>query len=369
VTGNSLSWNVKRIEPGKKVVLTYQVQPDYTIKQVRESEKDIILKNTAAKVMDKEVSAPAKDIYVLETFNATDIRRIEMAIDALVTANLTAKNSSNKPMSGITLVSMMYSVGFTAGVGLGTTDMDEVFTMIFEKAGENAGGSTGGGEDVTDTATNLLKRVPPHLYGGTAIPAAKDAQFRGARATEVTIQDLISGDLIFVKEVDPNTLKEGDIITYLSQNTESFGETITHKIRKKTTDAEGNPGFITYGTTTGVDDDTIVTFPYILGKYETHLPKVGTFFNFLKTTPGYFVCIFVPFMLLIIYQGVNFFRLFRRYKKEQMDEMKAERDKIEAERLENAKMFSELQALKAQLEGKAAPTTETTPPDENKPAE
>ena len=163
--------------------------------------------------------------------------------------------------------------------------------------------------------------------------------------------DFKAGDLIFVKEVDPNTLKEGDIITYLSQNTESFGETITHKIRKLTTDAEGNPGFITYGTTTGVDDDTIVTFPYILGKYETHLPKVGTFFNFLKTTPGYFVCIFVPFMLLIIYQGVNFFRLFRRYKKEQMDEMKAERDKIEAEKIENAKMLEELRALKAQLEG------------------
>jgi len=196
VTGNSLSWNVKRIEPGKKVVLTYQVAPDYTIKQVRESKTDIILTNTPAKVMDKEVSAPAKDIYVLETFNATDIRRIEMAIDALVTANLSAKNSSNKPMNGITLVSMMYSVGFTAGVGLGTTDMDEVLSMVFEKAGENAGGSTGGGEDVTDTATNLLKRVPPHLYGGTAIPADKDAQFRGSRAKEVTIQDLISGDLI-----------------------------------------------------------------------------------------------------------------------------------------------------------------------------
>ena len=47
--------------------------------------------------------------------------------------------------------------------------------------------------------------------------------------------DFKAGDLIFVKEVDPNTLKEGDIITYLSQNTDSFGETITHKIRKKTT--------------------------------------------------------------------------------------------------------------------------------------
>jgi len=204
-SGSALSWEIT-VAAGETYTVTYNVKPEYTIAQVREAETDFIIKNTPAKVMDKEVSAPAKDIYVLETFNATDIRRIEMAIDALVTANLSAKNSSNKPMNGITLVSMMYSVGFTAGVGLGTTDMDEVLSMVFEKAGENAGGSTGGGEDVTDTATNLLKRVPPHLYGGTAIPADKDAQFRGSRAKEVTIQDLISGDLIFVNKAGKTSL-------------------------------------------------------------------------------------------------------------------------------------------------------------------
>ena len=171
--------------------------------------------------------------------------------------------------------------------------------------------------------------------------------------------DFDAGDLIFVNEADPSTFKEGDIITYMSQNTESFGETITHKIRKLTTDAEGNPGFITYGTTTDTDDETIVTYPYILGKYENHIPKIGTFFNFLKTTPGYFLCIFVPFMLLILYQGVNFFKLFRRYRKEQMDEMQAEREKIEAERAENAKMLSELQALKAQLEATSNTNTQS----------
>ena len=187
--------------------------------------------------------------------------------------------------------------------------------------------------------------------------------------------DFNAGDLIFVKEVDPSTLKEGDIITFMSQDTESFGETVTHKIRRLTTDADGNPGFITYGTTTDTDDATIVTYPYVLGKYETHLPKVGTFFNFLKTTPGYFVCIFVPFMLLILYQGGNFFRLFRRYKKEQMAEMQAEREKIEADRAENAKMLAELQALKAQLEGgrnATVPTSELTeapaPEEESVPA-
>ena len=162
--------------------------------------------------------------------------------------------------------------------------------------------------------------------------------------------DFNAGDLIMAKEVDPSTLKEGDIITFMSQDTDSFGETITHKIRKTAVDAEGNPGFITYGTTTGVDDETIVTYPYILGKYQKAIPKLGMFFNFLKTTPGYFVCIFIPFMLLIVYEGIKFFNLFRRYKQEQMEEMQEERDKIEAEKLENAKMLEELRALKAQLE-------------------
>ena len=169
--------------------------------------------------------------------------------------------------------------------------------------------------------------------------------------------DFNAGDLILVKETDPAALREGDIITFMSQDTESFGETITHKIRRTTVDAEGNPGFITYGTTTGADDDTVVTYPYILGKYQSHIPKLGTFFNFLRTTPGYFLCIFTPFMLIILYEGLKFFNLFRRYKQEQMEEMQAERDKIEAEKAENAKMLEELKALKAQLEGETQGTS------------
>ena len=166
--------------------------------------------------------------------------------------------------------------------------------------------------------------------------------------------DFKAGALILVKEIDPSTLKEGDIITFMSQDPDSFGETVTHKIRRLTTDAEGNPAFVTYGTTTGVDDETVVTYPYILGQYQKQIPGLGIFFNFLKTTPGYFVCIFTPFMLIIIYEGVKFFNLFRQYKQEQMEQMQAERDQIQAEKEENAKMLEELRALKAQLEGKTS---------------
>ena len=177
--------------------------------------------------------------------------------------------------------------------------------------------------------------------------------------------DFHAGDLILVKETDPSTLQEGDIITFMSQDTASFGETVTHKIRKITVDAEGNPGFITYGTTTNVDDETIVTYPYVLGKYESQIPGLGTFFNFLKTTPGYFVCIFIPFMLIILYEGVKFVGLFRRYKNEQMEEMQAEKEKIEAEKAENAKMLEELRALKAQLEGQNKAPAEEAPAEES----
>lgn len=162
--------------------------------------------------------------------------------------------------------------------------------------------------------------------------------------------DFDAGDLIFVKEVDPATLQEGDVISYLSQNSESFGQVITHKIRTLTTDAEGNPGFVTYGTTTGVDDETVVTYPHVMGQYTGRIAGLGNFFAFLKSTPGYFLCIFLPFALLIVYQGVNFVRLLRRYKAEQHAEIAAEKEQIAAERAENAKLLEELKALKAQMQ-------------------
>ena len=202
VSGNNLSWNVNSIGAGKTHTITYTVKPEYTIKQVRESKTDIIIKNTSAKVMDKVVDAPAKDIWVLETFNAEDCRKIEMGIDAMVTANLTAKNSYKLAMNRIPLLNMMYYVGFSTAPGFGTTVADpaEILTAIYDKAGQSGSNSgSAGTEDVVETATNLLHKVVPTLYGGTKVPSSKDSLFRGARATSVTAADLISGDVIFVE--------------------------------------------------------------------------------------------------------------------------------------------------------------------------
>lgn len=166
--------------------------------------------------------------------------------------------------------------------------------------------------------------------------------------------DFNAGSLIFSKEVSPSELKEGDIVTFISQNTDSFGEILTHKIRRLTKTADGTPGFITYGTTTDTNDEAVVTYPYVLGKYTGKVAGLGTFFNFLKTPTGYLLCIFLPFMLIIAYEGVRFFVLLRKYRQEQMEQVQAERDKVAEERAANEKLLEELKELRAQLQAAEA---------------
>ena len=192
----------------------------------------------------------------------------------------------------------------------------------------------------TIVSVSTFDRADRSLFGLKAFIVLSDSMSK---------TDFDAGDLVLVKEVEPQTLKEGDIIAYTSQNTENYGATVTHKIRKLTTDANGQPGFITYGTTTDTDDETIVTYAYVLGKYQTHIPKVGTFFHFLKTTQGYIICILIPFLALILLEGLRCIRLFKQYKAEQQAELQAERDKIEADRAETQRMMQELLQMKAQM--------------------
>ncbi len=175
-----------------------------------------------------------------------------------------------------------------------------------------------------------------------------------------------AGDLIFVKEVDPSTLQAGDIISYLSTNTENYGETVTHMVKSLSEDDKGNPGFVTYGTATGAEDANLVTYSHVLGEYQGKLPGVGKFFTFLKTTPGYIVCILLPFLLLIILQGINSIRLFRKYKQEQMAELEEARVKeqaeLEAQRAELEAQRQKQEAMMEQLLQMQAAMQTGTPP-------
>ncbi len=209
----------------------------------------------------------------------------------------------------------------------------------------------------TIVSVSTFDRADRGLFGYKAFIALSDSM----KAT-----DFAAGDLVIVKEADCATLQAGDIIAYTSQGTSNYGEVVTHKIRALTTDATGAPGFVTYGTTTGADDEAVVTYPYVIGKYQGCLPGVGSFFRFLKTAPGYVLCIFLPFLVLILLEGARSVRLFRQYKAEQLEELRAERDAAAAEREEAQRMMRELMELRAQMAAdgpKASPGERIDPSD------
>ena len=89
--------------------------------------------------------------------------------------------------------------------------------------------------------------------------------------------DFSAGDMIVVKEVDVNTLKKDDIITFYSQDTKSFGEIVTHKIREVKVNDNGTLiGFVTYGTTTDSNDEALADPSLVIGKYQTNIDGVCT---------------------------------------------------------------------------------------------
>ncbi|MBQ8233186.1 MAG: signal peptidase I [Lachnospiraceae bacterium] len=161
-------------------------------------------------------------------------------------------------------------------------------------------------------SVTLLNRDERSLFGYRAFIVLSDS---------MSATDFEAGDVVLVKEVDPETLSEGDIIAYISQDTTNFGQTITHKIRRKTTDVFGQAGFVTYGTGSNIDDALIVTYPFVRGKYQGRIPKVGLFFQFLKTVPGYIIFVLIPFLVLIIERSCKCIRLLSLYRSERLEKV------------------------------------------------
>ena len=188
----------------------------------------------------------------------------------------------------------------------------------------------------TIISVNTFNRQDRSLMGYKAFIVLSDS---------MSATDFDAGDLVLTKDVNPAELQEGDIIAYISENPDNYGEVVTHKIR--TVNSDGT--FTTYGTTTDTDDAYPVSWEQVLGKYDKAIPRVGAFFNFLKTTPGYICCIFVPFALLIMMQGLNTVKLFKQYKREQQEDIDRQKAELEQERLETKAMMEELLAMKREM--------------------
>lgn len=156
------------------------------------------------------------------------------------------------------------------------------------------------------------------------------------------------GDIVVSKQTDVSKLKEGDIISFRSIDPNNYDTVVTHKIKGET-EYEGQKAFVTYGVSTGIEDEYSVPADRVIGEYQFRLPKMGYFFQFLKTPMGYFVFIFIPFMLLIGSEAVRFFKLWKQYKAEQAAMLEEQKTIVEEQKAESEEMKEEIKRLKAQL--------------------
>lgn len=107
-----------------------------------------------------------------------------------------------------------------------------------------------------------------------------------------------TGSLIFVQKVDPYTLTEGDVITFmLDEDTVA-----THRIVAVVPDEEDSSviRFQTKGDANDAPDGSLVHYKNVLGSPIFCIPKMGYVMNYIQHPPGLYVAFSVFAVLLLL---------------------------------------------------------------------
>ena len=154
----------------------------------------------------------------------------------------------------------------------------------------------------------------------TNIYARKGERFRPI----VSLYTIISGSMLPTIKVydvvvnlridDPVKLKEGDVITFISQSKINYGETITHRINKITYN-NGTYYFTTKGDNNLVPDETPVEFNNIIGKVVLKIPQLGQAQFFLLKQGSKLFLVLIPSFGILIYDLLKMLNLFDTKKK------------------------------------------------------
>lgn len=148
------------------------------------------------------------------------------------------------------------------------------------------------------------------------------------------------GDLIYVKKVDPATIKEGEVITFIVNEDLVVG---THRVIR--VDAE-NQRFYTKGDANDIEDGEPVHFNNVIGVPQFSIPKLGYVSNFVQNPPGTYITIGVGILLILI---VFIPDLIGKKKEDEADaEIAAAQTEIDAANEENERLKAELERLKAE---------------------
>lgn len=167
------------------------------------------------------------------------------------------------------------------------------------------------------------------------------------------------GDLIFSKTTDVNTIKVGDVISFMEG-----ASVVTHRVIG-ITEKNGELAFVTKGDANNTQDTEPVLSKDVVGVYKSRVPVLGDFIFFLQKPLGMAIFIGVPVVAFIAFDIIRRQRSAKKGDKKQ-DEMEAELKKlralakeqekksgaaakVNAADAEKAALLAELERLRAQV--------------------
>ena len=148
-----------------------------------------------------------------------------------------------------------------------------------------------------------------------------------------------AGDLIYVKKIDPNSIKVGDPITFvMNENLTVATHRVTHiDIEKQ--------HFYTKGDANDTPDSTPVHFNNLIGKPQFSISYLGYVSNWIQNPPGTYITIAAGILLLVVIFLPDFIG-----KKGKSAEENPNIEAVAKEKAELEKIRAEIAAAKAELE-------------------
>ena len=145
--------------------------------------------------------------------------------------------------------------------------------------------------------------------------------------TDSMYPDIHSGDLIFCRMVEPEDVREGDVISFFDPAGNGTS-VVTHRVLE-VTQQDGELAWRTKGDANNVEDMDPVPAKNLVGVYQKRLAGAGNVAMFMQTTTGLIVCVLCPLIAMVGYDLVR----RRMYEKKQQQDTDA--------------LLVELQALRA----------------------
>lgn len=136
---------------------------------------------------------------------------------------------------------------------------------------------------------------------------------------------IMTGDMVFVKETDPDSLKVGDVIAY-----KSGSAVVTHRIVEVKSE-NGETRYVTQGDANNAADQGLVKPADVEGIYQRRVAGAGNLAMFMQTTTGMILFVVCPLVLFVLWDVIRR-QLESRKEVSRTKELEMELERLRAEK-------------------------------------